>query len=334
MNKVGLAIIGTRGIGIRHAEAALAAGGAEITACAAKTKESAQLFAKKYDVPFATTNYLSIARIKDVDAVVICTPNRYHAPYTLAMLRSGKDVLLEKPMTVNTQEARTIAKSAKKYKRVVMVGHMWRFDPEVNFIKHVVASGMIGRPVKSHAYGVHVGWGPGGWFVQKRLAGGGALADMGIHAIDTVRYILGDPEPKSVYATVGTHYGDYDVDDTGVIMIKWSDGSVSTIECGWRQPHSDRPYAGTQIYGAKGYAAVFPTEVKLSTAGSPGEFTPTMPHRSKHNQQLIYDAQMIHFLFCVRKRMEPMPGINEGLVNMRIVDAAYTSSKTGKAVKP
>ena len=332
MEKVRLAIIGTRGIGMRHAEAALAAGGAEITACAAKTRESAEFFAEKYDVPFATTNYLSIASRDDVDAVVICTPNTFHSPYPLAMMRAGKDVLLEKPMAVNARLAALIARSAMKYKRIVLVGHMWRFDDEVNWARDVVKKGLIGKVIKSHAYGIHVNWGPVGWFVEKRLAGGGALADMGLHAIDTVRCILGDPEPKSVYDSVGTHYGDYDVDDTGVIMITWDNGATSLIESGWWQPHMDGPEAGTRLYGTEGYASLYPTFLKFKVGGFPGEFHPPMPEREEHCTQAMYDRQMEHFIKCVRTRKTPSPGLDEGQVILRIVDAAYRSSKSGQAI--
>ena len=80
------------------------------------------------------------------------------------------------------------------------LGHMWRFDTEVNYLKKAVESGRLGRIIKTKGYGIHENWGPSGWFTQKDLAGGGALADMGVHAIDTVRYILGDPKPQTVYA--------------------------------------------------------------------------------------------------------------------------------------
>jgi predicted dehydrogenase len=77
----------------------------------------------------------------------------------------------------------------------------------------------LGNVIRTTGYGIHTHWGPSGWFTQQQYAGGGALADMGIHAIDTVRFLLGDPDPRSVYAKIGTHSGNYDVDDTAVLMI-------------------------------------------------------------------------------------------------------------------
>jgi len=333
MRKKGIAIIGTKFIGDYHARAVKNAGGAEITAACAKTAGSAGSFAERYGVSFHTTRFDKVLALDTVDAVVIGTPNRYHHPYAMAALRAGKDVLLEKPMAMTLKQAEEIGRAARRGGRVVLVGHMWRFDTEVNYIRKVVSAGRIGEVVKTKGYGIHENWGPAGWFVKKSLAGGGALADMGVHAIDTVRYIMGDPRPKRVYACIGAYYGKYDVDDTGVIVISWDNGATSIIESGWWQPHMDGPEAGTGLFGTKGYASLFPTELKIKVGGRPGVFRPSMPEKQEHCDQVIYDRQMKHFIDCMNKRKEPSPGIEAGITVMRIVDAAYRSSKSGQAVK-
>jgi predicted dehydrogenase len=213
-----------------------------------------------------------------------------------------------------------------------MIGFMWRFDHEVRFLRDLVISGVIGAPIKTKAFGIHMNWGPSGWFTQKRLAGGGALIDMGVHAIDTTRFILGDPKPRKVYAVVTTSYGDYDVDDTGMVMIEWDQGTTSLIECGWNQPHMDRPYAGTQVFAERGYASIFPTEVKSKVRGVAGTHVPEPPPRDGHPGQPVYDRQMEHFIDCALKLKKPTPGTGQGLTVQRIVDAAYRSSRTGKAI--
>ena len=78
---------------------------------------------------------------------------------------------------------------------------------------------------------------------------------MGVHAIDTARYLLGDPDPQRVCATIGTRYGPYEVDDDGILLISWSNGTNSIVECGWWQPHLAGLEADTELYGTGGYSA-------------------------------------------------------------------------------
>ncbi len=333
MKKVRVAIVGTGFIGDYHARAIQNVGGAEMVAACGRTKESSQDFAAKYGIPHWTIKAHTLARRDDVDAVIIGIPNKYHAPYSIAMIEGGKDVLIEKPLAMTTGEGEKIIRAAKDHKRQVMAGHMWRFDNEVNYIKNVIKSGRLGSVVKTKGYGIHVNWGPPGWFVDKKLAGGGSLPDMGVHAIDTARFIMGDPKPKRVYAMTGTYYGNYNVDDTAVLMITWDNGATSVVESGWWQPHADGPEAATQLFCTRGYASLFPTELKLSVQGHAGRFVPSMPERAEHCDQGMYDRQMLHFLECVRKRKTPSPGLKEGQAVMRIVEGAYKSSRIGQAVK-
>jgi predicted dehydrogenase len=194
----------------------------------------------------------------------------------------------------------------------------------------------LGQIIHTKGSGVHVNWGPGGWFTQRRFAGGGALADMGIHAIDTARFLLGDPQPVSVWAKIGAFYTDHDVDDTGVILVNWDNGATSYFESGWWQPHADGPEASTQMYGSHGFGSLFPTVLLLpdQDAGSVDRIDPGFLHpRLEHCPQAMYDTQMAYFIDCVQQGRQPMPGGLEGLLNMRIVDAAYESGHTGRLVE-
>src|SRR5690606_8191022 len=211
----------------------------EIVAVVSKNLENAKKVALKYHIKEALTDISSLVKRDDLDAVIISTPNQFHAPYAIAFLQNGKDVFLEKPMGMSGDEGRQIAKAADKYNQLVMVGHMWRFDTDTRFIKETIASGTIGRVFKTKGYGIHENWRPSGWFTQKELAGGGALADMGVHAIDAVRYILGDPKPIKVYARISTEFVDYDVDDTAILVITLHNGTECIIECGLWYSHME-----------------------------------------------------------------------------------------------
>jgi predicted dehydrogenase len=332
MKQVKVALIGAGYIADYHARGLQSVPGVEIVAIAAGSPESAGKFAAKYGIPVATDDALSLAGRTDIDAVVIATPNKFHAPFAIEFLKNGKDVFLEKPMAMSAKEGLTVKTVAEENNRVVMVGHMWRFDTDVNYVKSVIDEGKLGKIIKTKGYGIHENWGPAGWFANKELAGGGALADMGVHAIDTARYLLGDPRPVKVYAKIGTYYGSYDVDDTGIVMISWDNGTETIIKSGWWQPHMDGPEAGTGLYGTEGYASVFPTFLKLKMNGVPGKYEPKLPVRTEHCEQPMYTRQMEHYIESIRTRKQPVPGLKEGQVILDIVDAAYKSAQTGEVV--
>jgi len=332
MQNLRFALIGAGYIADYHARALRALPNVEIVAVVGLPIEAAREFADKYGIKETTTQVSELYGRDDIDAVIIGTPNKFHAPYSIDFLNQGKDVFIEKPMAMTAEEGQLIHTTAIANNRLVMVGHMWRFDEEVNFVKNIIELGKLGEIVKTKGYGIHENWGPGGWFTQKELAGGGALADMGVHAIDTVRYILGDPMPIKVYAKVGTYYGTYDVDDSAITIITWDNGTTSIIESGWWQPHMDGPEAGTGLFGTEGYASLFPTFLKLKIDDRIGKFSPKIPVKHEHCDQEIYNRQMRHFVECLRSRKSPSPGLAEGQVILDIVDAAYKSSQNGEAV--
>ena len=327
------AIIGAGYIAAIHARA-IQNCGAQVEAVVEKYPDKAAAFAGLFGIDRQYSSMEELLKDGGADAIVIGTPNFLHAPQALAALQAGIPVLVEKPMAMNASEAAQMLSASRKSGAALMVAHCWRFDEDVLWLKGQVPR--IGGVIRTKGYGVHVHWGPAGWFTQKRLAGGGALADMGIHALDTARFLLGDPQPVSVYAKIGTYYKDFDVDDTGTLLVTWENGATSYIESGWWQPHSDGAEAATQLYGLQGFAQLFPTLLELPDPENQrveiiksGFKFP----RKEHCPQSMYDAQMAHFIQSINDKTVPMPGGEEGLVNMKVVDAAYRSARTGKVVE-
>lgn len=120
--------------------------------------------------------------------------------------------------------------------------------------------------------------------------------------------------------------------DSGILMISWDNGTESIIESGWWQPHMDGTETATGLYGTKGYANVFPTYLKYKVGGVPGKFDVTLPVRTEHCEQGMYNRQMEHYVDCIRSRKQPVSGLTEGQIILDIVDATYLSSKTGEVV--
>ena len=178
--------------------------GDEIVAVANHREETARAFAERHGIPRVTTDWEALAADPDVEAAVVSTPNALHAPQSVALLRNGKHVMVEKPMATSVAGCDEMIAASREGDAFLMVAHCWRFRDEVRAMRARIATGELGEIVKTHGYGVHAGWGPSGWFTDPELAGGGALVDMGVHAIDTARFLLGDPAPGRVCATIGT----------------------------------------------------------------------------------------------------------------------------------
>jgi predicted dehydrogenase len=275
-------------------------------------EESARAFAERHGIGRVTTDWKALARDEDVDAGIVATPNALHAPQTIALLDAGKHVLVEKPMAVGVVECEAMIEASRTSGAQLMVGHCWRFHDDVRAMERRVAAGELGEIVKTRGYGVHAGWGPSGWFVDRTLSGGGALPDMGVHAIDAARFVLGDPHPLRVCAVVGTRYGDYDVDDDAILLITWSQGTNSVVESGWWQPHVEGLEAETEVYGTGGYARIFPRE------------EPSADY--EHCTQPMYTAQIGEFFDAIREGRQPRPSGEDGRIVVGVVEEAFRSA--------
>jgi predicted dehydrogenase len=304
-----IALLGTGWVMDFHARAVAAHPGAEAVAAANWREPSLRRLAERHAIPRTTTDWRALAADPRVDAAVIATPNGLHAEQAVAFLEAGKHVLVEKPMARTLAEADAMVAAAHGSGARLMVAHCWRFHADVRALRARVAAGELGEVVKTRGYGVHARWGPSGWFTDPELAGGGALLDMGVHAIDTARYLLGDPQPLRVCAAVGTRYGSYQVDDDAVLLIGWSNGTTSVVEAGWWQPHLGGLEADTELYGTGGYARVW------DLTEPPGGY--------EHCSQPMFTAQLAEFVDAVAAGRQPRPSGEDGRVVMRVVEQAY-----------
>ena len=296
-----------------HARGVIAHGD-ELVAVTNHREESARTFADRYAIPRVTTDWEALAADPDVDAAVVATPNALHAPQTIALLRNGKHVMVEKPMAVSVAECDAMIAASRDGGASLMVAHCWRFRDEVRAMRDRIVSGELGDVVRDPRLRRARGMGAERMVHGSRARRGGALVDMGVHAIDTARFLLGDPVPADVCAAIGTRYaeGRYTVDDDGVLLIFWSDGVTSVVESGWWQPHLGGLEADTEVYGTKAYARIWPPE------------PPSADY--EHCSQPMYSAQAAEFLDAIGEGRPPRPSGEDGRVVMQVVEQAYVSA--------
>jgi predicted dehydrogenase len=310
----GIAILGNGFIASLHVQAALTLSDVAVVGVAGRDPARVDTFARRWQIPRSTVEWPTLCTEPDVDLVVVGTPNALHHEQVIHAVDNGKHVLVEKPMATTVAAATEMIECAGQAGVVLAVGHMWRFHDEVVAMRRRISDGEFGRVIRTHGWGVHAGWGPSGWFTEARLAGGGALIDMGIHAIDTARFLLGDPRPARVQASIGYgEFGDYAVDDDGLILVDWDNGTRSLVEFGWWQPRLNGLEADTEVFGTSGTGRIWTMPLPP-------------PENYVHCAVPMYATQLADVVQAIRDGARPTCGGDVGLLALDIVERAYATA--------
>jgi predicted dehydrogenase len=185
------------------------------------TNAKALLGEMKYDIE---PDWQSLVKHDDIDVVIIAVPHSLSAKIAIAALRAGKHVLCEKPMGINAAEARKIDAAAARAGKVATVGFNYRFYPGVQKMKKLIDAGAIGKITHARMVYGHAGR-PGmerEWKMKKKIAGGGALIDPGIHFIDLSRFLFGDFKKQEAWCE--KTFWKSDVEDNAFVLLKTKRG--------------------------------------------------------------------------------------------------------------
>jgi predicted dehydrogenase len=190
----------------------------------------------------------------EVDAVVVDAPTSQHPMVLKAAVRHGKHIFTEKALTITTADADEIAASVKQSGIKFMISLPSRTRPEILFMKHVLDQGWLGKITLMRARVAHMAaldhWFHDGsaWFADDKLAGGGALFDLGCHTTDIMRWLMG--KPKSVIAKVQNFSGAYPIDDNTAAIVEFESGALGILDTAWVHRTGPNPY---ELYGTDGY---------------------------------------------------------------------------------
>jgi predicted dehydrogenase len=191
----------------------------------------------------------------DIDGVVICTCNRLHAQVTVDAVNAKKHVLVEKPFAISYEDARAMIKACENNNVNIMTAFPMRFNKTIKEAKNSVDNGEIGEILC--ITGINHGKIPSGWFLDKHLAGGGAVMDHTVHIADLMRWFTGS-EVKSVYAESGELIHNAGIDDCGIVNVEFENGVFGTIDCSWahHKNYTIWPEVYMEILGTKGVLEV------------------------------------------------------------------------------
>lgn len=229
--KIGIGLIGTGFARSAQAPAFQLCDGAELVAVCSGQHENAVKVASEFKIKHACESYEQLLALEEVSLVVVSTPPYLHHPITIAALNAGKHVICEKPMAMNSGEAREMAElAASKPSQLAIIDHELRFNPTWRRMKELVDSGFLGD---LHHVNVTIASGfrhsalrPWNWWSQKS-AGGGLLGALGSHAIDAVRWMFG--EIAAVSSTVATLVSERKDSKTGEMKPNETDDYCSFL---------------------------------------------------------------------------------------------------------
>ena len=336
MNQVRFGVLGTGSV-VRdfHLPALAANPRAKILAIGNHQAASLEPLARAFEVEKTYTDFDLMARDPEIDAVINALPNYLHAPVTISMLQCGKHVLCEKPMATTVAQAQAMAAAADNARRKLMIAHVWRSNEEVQWLREIVRTGAIGTITKARAHAIVVGRGPklDSWFVRPEMSGGGALADVGIHGIDTLSFLFDDRlNPVKVTARTANNEQPLDVEDTACVTIEYDNGLVAKVEAGWYHAHAFDPHGAVELFGTEGYARTLPARVEYGDENTLRREAPSSDSQQLHIDLPMYAAQLDHFLVCILEDRPPPCDGHQGVRNMTVLEAAYASARSGSSV--
>ena len=265
----------------------------------------------------------------DIDAIFVASPDALHLEHVFTALRHRKPVLCEKPMAMNAREAKEMVEAAEKDGVLLGVAQNFRFGSSVNRIRESISAGTFGKPLLARSeFHYFMRQHPRIWLKDPTLACGGPVGDVAVHCIDVLRYILKD-EVTSVFGRALYDQESGAVEAAATLLLEFKQGTIADVTVSTRAEYRTPLWITCEggMVGAED-ALTLDHAVDVQTKGIGGEL--------KSERVLndgMYSDQVDAFALAIEKRTAfAIPG-REGLINQQILDAAYTSIKTGQRIQ-
>jgi predicted dehydrogenase len=310
---------------------------AKLVAFISGSPEKARVLAAQYGLPENKIyGYDDIDRIRDdksIEAIYVVTPNALHHEHVLKAAAAGKHVLCEKPMSATSAEAQDMVDACAKANRKLMIGYRVQYVPQAREFVRMVRSGEIGK-IKGITMlnGQNMG-DPAQWRLRKVLAGGGAMYDIGIYCLNSARFVLGE-EPVEINARIYTTPGDprfKDVEESVYWTMLFPSGVMASCSTSYAMHNA-------KIFMVESELAVAYIEQAFSYSG-----LRLYQDRSINGKALIAEVrigdtdhfalELDHLALCIRNDVKPRTPGEEGLQDMKLIEAIYQSAASGQTVK-
>src|SRR6187397_2752114 len=322
-----VAIMGLGSYGTRVADAMKDCAKAKLVGVISGTPSKITAWQSKYDIPekncYNYENYDDIKNNPDIDAVYIITPNALHKDAAIRVAKAGKHVICEKPMSINAKDGEQMIEACKKANVKLLVGYRMHFEPKTLEIIRMRKEGEFGKIMFFQGLcGFRIG-DPTQWRLNKKLAGGGSMMDIGIYAINGARYMIGE-EPNWVTAQetktdlVKFKEG---VDETIQFQFGFPSGAVASCLSTYTMNNLDRFFLNAE----KGFAELLPATAYGPIKGRTNKGELMHPHVTHQTVQM---EEMSDIILQGKQPIVPVDG-EEALKDLKIIDAIYEAIKKG-----
>jgi predicted dehydrogenase len=354
------AVIGA-GVGEEHARALQGLAGVAVVAVAARSRESADRVGDRLGVAGRYTTLDELLRVEAPDVVVVAAPNDRHHGMVLQALEAGAHVACEKPLALGLADAQAMARRADELGRRHLTCFTWRFLPAARHLRALLRAGAIGAPqhvlVRYFTCGFGGPKGPMRWQFDAAAAGSGALGNLGSHAVDLLRFWIGEVEDVSARLTTsirqrdaaGYGTGRVTVDDSGSLLVTLAGGVPATIALSlvasgprvsveavlvgsegslrFKEDWSAPDAAVGRVSAARAADLRWrPVEVPAAIAEDARLATPDAPFRG------CFHGMAAELVGAIREDRPATPDLHDGVAVQAVLDAAAVSSAEGRVV--
>ena len=326
-----VAIMGLGSYGTRVAEAMLDCKMAKLVGVISGTPSKITAWQSKYNIPekncYNYENFDNIKNNPDIDAVYVITPNALHHDEVIRVAKAGKHVICEKPMALNAKEGEEMIAACKKANVQLLVGYRMHFEPHTLEIIRMRNAGEFGKILFFQGLSGFTIGDPNQWRLNPKLSGGGALMDIGIYSINGARYMVGeDPVWVTAEETKNNPVKFKEgVDETIQFQFGFPGGAVASCLSTYSMNNLDRFF----LNGERGFAELQPATGYGPIMGrtNKGEINqPVVTH------QTLQMEEMSAIILQGKVPVVPVNG-EEALKDLKIIDAIYEATKTGKKVE-
>ncbi len=333
MGKFKVGVVGCGFISNYHIQGLQSIEGVEVEAVCDLNIDMAKKQAERYEISKYMSDAEKLFKLKDVDAILILTPNFTHKDLAIAAARSGKHVMVQKPFAPNISDCQEMIRVAEEEGVQLVPSFMHRFFPECRKAKEIIEEGLIGRLMTVRIRNGVQGATWAKWFFDPEKNGGGAIIDVGVHGIDLLRYLIG--EILEVGAFTETHERYRRMDDGTTLELKYEDSAtviyrldnnvLGLHDISWSQKAGAKRFE-LDIYGDKGTIVIRKDENLLKVASAEFNSVKNWVIPELTSEPMGYN-QHKDFIDGIKGISRPSLTARDGLVTIKVVKALYKSAE-------